>query len=314
MDWYALEELDTAWEKTKEVILPFDLKTWARFFVIVIFTGASMNMPTFFGNFGEGSGFEDSSSNSDLQTTAASFDDINQSVTGLAAGSAGQTSILAALGALFVSVVLFLILISSVFELVYYQSLIDENVRIRPNFREHFGKGFRYFGFRLTSGLLAILLLGISSLVFSWSPVFGGLLLAASLIFLVPLSIVLGLTNNFVLPRMIEADENVIEGWRNIYDSLRQEWKQVGVYIVIRFFVKMMAGIVGVFWMLVALLLVGVPFSLIGLVFYLAAEWLVIIPVIIGVVIWVILLIAGQIPIQTYLYSYALMVYHDLTS
>lgn len=314
-DWYAFEALETAWEKTYDLLFPFDLGTWLRLFLIVILTGSGLNFPTSFGNFGT-SGHTDAPSN-DFSSTSAALEGVQQPLTGAFATSTGSSAmsvLLIVLGLLSLSVILFFMLIGSVFELIYYQSLIDDNVKIRANFRKHFRKGISYFGFRLTSSLLAILLIGFSIAGFAISPIIGVLMIIGSLFFIIPIAIILGLTNNFVLPRMIEADEKVIEAWRNIYDDLENEWRQVGVYIIIRFFVKMLTGLISAFWALTMLVLVGIPFGILVVIAYFTIKWLIVIPVVLGLIVYIILLIAGKIPIQTYLYSYALMVYRRIST
>ena len=312
-DWYAFEEIEAAWEKTYELLFPFDLGTWSRLFLIVILTGSGLNFPTSFGNFGDSSYSEDLATNA--SSTSADFETLQKPITGLstaATGLNGSNLLIAFLGILFVSAVLFFVLISSLFELIYYQSLIDDNVRIRQNLREHFRKGLSYFGFRLGLGLISLILAGIMVFSFTISAVLGFLMLIGFLFLLIPLAIFLGLTNNFVLPRMVKADENIVLAWKNIYSDLKYQWRQVGVYIITRFFIGLITGLAATFWALTMLLVVGIPFGILTVIAYLIVEWLIVIPIALGLFVYLVLVILGQIPIKTYLYSYALLVFEDL--
>lgn len=314
-DWYAFEALEAAWDKTYELLFPFELGTWLRLALIVVLTGSGLGFPTSFGNFGD-SGYTDTHSN-DLSSTSSDFEGAQQPLTAAFAGNLGMsgTSILViVLGVFLLSIILLLTLISSIFEFVYYQSLMDDNVAIRENFREHFNKGISYFGFRLTSGLLAVLLVGVSIASFAVSPIIGILMITGAILFIIPIAIVLGLTNNFVLPRMIEEDESVIEAWQNIYIELKNEWREVGVYIIIRFFIKTLIGFISIFWALAMLLVVGIPFGILALIAYFTIQWLIVIPIFFGLIVYFLLLVLGRIPIQTYLYSYALLVYQEISA
>lgn len=311
-DWYAFEEVENALDRTREILLPFDLGTWTRLLILVIFTSSGLNIPG-------GPGTADPGSNgNDFSQTSSNLDgDIHQAaeqpLTGFSSASP-STSVVAIAAFVILSVVTLWFLISSVMSLVYYQSLLDNNVRIRSNFRKHFNKGLSYLGFQIAVFIGIAMIIGIPLLVMTSSPIIGGLLLIPLLPLLALVVILLGLTDNFVLPRMIEENENVLKAWKSVYTDLKSEWRQVGVYVVVRLALKILGGMLSIFWVILTLLAALVVFGLIAVPFYLVAEQLVVIPLVVGVIAWLLAAALIQIPVQTYLNYYALLVYHRLTS
>lgn len=315
MSWYATDELDNAWEETKEILFPFDLGTWARLLLIVLITGQGVNMPT---SFPSDSGPSDSSFDSNYATTGDDLGPLAPTtsdfpMTGLSTASA------AAGGAIVLVMLLIFMLagffyVSSVFEFIYYQSLLDNNVTIRKNFRKHVRRGARYFGFRLGVLMIFLLFIGGSIALLVANPLAGGLMLFALLITLIPVMVFLGLTHNFVLLGMMENQTGVIQAWKEFYPTLREQWKEVGVYLIIRFAIKLGISVLVLIWALISLLVLLIPFGIIGALLYMASPVLVAIPAILGILSWLLLIFGAQIIFQTYLYYYAILVYHDLTA
>ncbi|MFB6191341.1 MAG: hypothetical protein ABEJ64_02845 [Candidatus Nanohaloarchaea archaeon] len=320
MGWYASEELDNAYEEAKELLLPFDLGTWARLFLIVLLTGNGFSMPNMpsslpgdTGDTGTGS-FESTYGTASDDPVRSAASDLSVPMTGLAAASPTGTGTVAAIIGLVLVFVLGFLYISSVFEFIYYQSLLDKKVSIRDNFRRHSGRGARYFGFRLGMMALVILSVAVGVAGLFANPIMGGLMLFTLMLLLIPVMVFMGLTQNFVLLGMMENDTGLVQAWKDFYPELRKQWKQVGVYILVRFAVKIATGVASLIWAFVSLLLLLVPFGILAVLFYMAAPVLAAIPVTIGLITWIVLLIGLQVVFQTYLYYYAILVYHDLTA
>jgi hypothetical protein len=319
MSWYAADELDNAWEEAKDVLFPFDVGTWARLLLIVVLTGQGVSMPNMPSSFPSDTG---SSSSFESTYATTSGDTVSQvasaapdfSMTGLATASpAGSSAIaLAVLAIIFLGIGLFYV--SSVFEFIYYQSLLDKDVSIRDNFRRHSGRGGRYFAFRLGVLLAVLLLIAGSVAAMVANPLAGGLMLVAMVLALLPVMVFLGLTNNFVLLGMMENQTGIIQAWKDFYPSMREQWKEVGVYLLVRFAIKVGIGVAGLVWALVSFLALLIPFGIIGALLYMVAPVLVAIPAVLGILAWLLLVVGAQVIFQTYLYYYAILVYHDLTA
>ncbi|MFB6190780.1 MAG: hypothetical protein ABEJ91_04385 [Candidatus Nanohaloarchaea archaeon] len=320
MSWYAADELDNAWEEAKDVLLPFDVGTWARLLLIVVLTGHGVSMPNMPSSLPSDTG----SSGSSFQSTyaTASEDPVTQvasaapdfSMTGLSTASPAASSVLGIAIMLVIFLGLGLFYVSSVFEFIYYQSLLDKDVSIRENFRKHARRGARYFAFRLGVLLAVLLLIAGSVAALVANPLAGGLMLVATVAVLLPVMVLLGLTNNFVLLGMMENQTGIIRAWKEFYPTLREEWKEVGVYLLIRFALRIGIGVFGLIWALVSFLVLLIPFGIVGVLLYMIAPLLVAIPVVLGILAWLLLVIGAQVVFQTYLYYYAILVYHDLTA
>lgn len=320
MGWYAVEELENAWEETKQLLLPFDLGTWARLSLIVLLTGGfnTPNLPSspsgnINSNQGDYSDIYGTSGTADTHFEGASSLMPELGMTGLATSSATADSALAGLVLLAAVFGLAFIFISSVFEFIYYQSLLDKDVSIRKNWSKHWRKGARYFGFRLGVLLfVGIVVLGVVA-GFMADVVAGGLMLFAAIAGLIPLMVFLELTRNFVLLKMMEEDLGVIDAWRDFWPELRAEWKQVAVYLVLRLAITVAAvTLVFIGGMIVALILL-IPGIIVGALLYMIAPVLVTIPIILGGLVWIALLLGLVVVPKTYLYNYAILVYEDLT-
>lgn len=312
MAWYAVEEIDEAIDQTKELLFPFDLKKWAVLAVMVFFAGGSgFNFPSSFPNTSSYSG-----SGPGAETTSMAVQDAfsGNAITGLSHLSTSDGALIL-FGLLLVGLVLLFGWLSSVFIFVLYQSLLDKEPRIRGNFGSNTRRGARLFGFQI--GLIALLglVVALMFIPIGLNPLFA----VFTVLLLIPVLIVfilfLQFTREFIPLKMMETDQGVIASWKAFYPTIREQWKQVGVYVLVKLALGVVAGI-GV--MLAALLLlVGylIPFGILGVLFYLVAEWLVFIPLVLGALTWFLtLLLLVQVPVQTFMNYYAILVYHDLTS
>jgi hypothetical protein len=321
MAWYALEEIDEAIDETKELIWPPDFWTWTKLAIIILFVGGGgFNLPSSFpSDTGSTGGELDQDFNFDSTTlpessiqSPGSFDEVMSS---MGASSAGlSNSMVLAIFALLVPVILIFMYIGSVFEFIFYKSLIDKKVNITGNFRENIWKGARYFGFQLVF-LLAVL--GLVASVFGSFMVSGALGLLMVLLFiplLLVLSIFSGLTHDFVLLRMLEDDEKLVEAWKSFWPDLRTDWKQVGVYLIVKFFVSLVVGIASAIVILLATLVFAIPAIILVILSGMIAEVLMLVTGALMFLIWLIMLFYLAVPFRTYIYYYVILVYHDLTS
>lgn len=311
MTWYALDALDRAVEETKDLLFPFDWKLWAKLAVIVFFvSGVNMpnNMPSLPGDdtssdMGE---FSDPTGPGLLSDSAA--------MTGFASAVPQSSPVFAVVLLLLFVVGIAFMVASSVFEFVYYRSLIDKEVVLRDNFMTHLEEGLRLFGFRI--GVAIVLLLGALPLAAMFTAGSQALMVTAVLIAIpVFLAFVLFmfLTSQFIPLVMMEHELSVIAAWRRFYGTLQDEWKQAGLYVVIWIVLNIAIAILIGFASLLLLLPLA-PFA-IAFFFLGLPEAVGIIFVILGAVVWFVLsLYALRVPTQTYLRYYTLLVYNDLTA
>lgn len=318
MSWYAIEAIDEAIKDTKELLLPFDLGTWLRLALIVIFTGGGIGFVSPFNfvppDFDDSERTNNTSSevmeNSSIVTTTGQNADTGMST----ASSDISNTFWAILGLFLVGVVISLFYISSVFEFIYYQSLLDKNVSIRDNFRKHWLKGLQYFVFEaLYLSLVASLIIAaIAGFIVNLS--LGILAVLLAIPAFIVLAVFAGLIHDFVLLQMIDCDQNLVSGWRSLWPDLRDQWREVVVYVIVKLGIGIAIGIAVTTLFLGLLIATILVFGIIAIVLGLLAELLVLIPLLIGILILGVLMLAATIAIRTFVYFFIINVYNNLTS
>jgi hypothetical protein len=308
MPWIAFDALKDARQATEDLLLPIDRGTWLRLAVLAFFLGGGGGAPT--GGSGSGGTTPNDVPAGELPQQLPPMETL--------------LTVAAAVVLLVLVLALVWMLVGSVMEFVLVTGLRDRDVRLRRPFRANLYPGLRLFAFRLVLGLgglalVAIPILGILGLGIGVGP-------AAFLLF-VPLVVLFGvvalvggvvnrLTTDFVVPAMLVEDRGVLDGWRRVWPLVRAEWKEVGLFVLLRFALAIGAGIaVGLATLLVALV-VAIPFALVGVAIYLGlsgagglgpAGWL-----LLGVLVAIFLLcvlaasLLIQVPVLTYLRYYGL--------
>ena len=306
MSWYALEEIEEAAKRTRELLLPFDWRLWAKIAVMAFFVGGA-SFPGMIPGTG-GAGPEPGQGHG----MGVHADMGHVSMQSVSDAGFGAFALLVA--AAVIGVVLVFGVLKAVFEFVYYQSLIDDNVRIRRNFVEHFTKGLRLFVFEIVSVILFLILFVVLIAPVAVSPLF----LIATVLLGIPLTILaiifFQFTTDFIPLYMLEKDQGVIASWKQLYNAIIDEWRQLGLYLAVKLALGVMAQIaIGTAALLLGLLLiipVGVPVFLL----YLFFPPLAIVAGLIGLIAWILgILYFLNGPATTFFRYYSLMVYNDVT-
>lgn len=316
MALYALDSIDDAFDATREFLFPFERGRWLRLVLIVLFTG------------GLGSGFNFQTSGFDVPAPSPSGP---TDAPALDPGS--LVAILLVVAALIVVLALAFVLVGSVMELVFVESLRSGEVSIRRYFRRYWRSGLRLFAFRLVFGLLTLEIVAIPFVVVffalsggdapGFAAIFSAILLLIALLFIVIAiaGLINGFTTVFVVPIMLVEGRGVLSAWRRFWPTLRGQWKQYAGYVFIELGLSIVAGITVLFVSLLALLFVGIPFALLaGLTLFVLGRFAnlstagIVVLGLLGVVFGLLMLVALlaiQVPIQTYFRFYALFVLGD---
>lgn len=320
MSWYALENLDKAMEETKELLLPFDLMTWTKIAIIALFAGG-ISMPNAPSAPMQSPGqtdqvyTPDSGINQGMDTSMSdAFSSGMNGMTGMA--TSGVTDGLAI--AIILAVLLFagfFMYISSVFQFIYYQTILDKKTAITENFRKHAYRGLRYFGFQIGFMLFILLTLLIPAAGFAANEALGFLML---IVFWIPVVIVSaifsGLVHDVALLRMMEAEEGLIRAWRNVWPDIKAEWKQVLAFIVVKFFIGLAVGFASLIIAIVVGITLLLPFGLLGILAGMVHSVLLAVVFAVGLLTFVVIMLYVEVPFSTYIYTYITLFYHDLTS
>ncbi|MFC6826023.1 DUF7544 domain-containing protein [Halopelagius fulvigenes] len=271
MSWNAVDALSDARAATQSLLLPFDPRTWAKLALVVFFvgTGTNASLTT------NGSGTSGANVGPTLDFDPGTF----------SPGGAVPTFDTASLftlvvGLLAVLLALFLLhsFLASVFEFVFVDNVTSPRVRLRTPFRTHLGDGTRLFAFKLILGaaVLSLFAVPVAAIVFGGIALGPGALLAVVPVLLVGVlaafvvALVLGLTRDFVVPAMLVEDCGVLAGWRRVLPSMRAEWKEFALYVVIRIALNVLSGALLAVALALVGLVVAVPFVLLGAVVWAA--------------------------------------------
>ncbi len=317
MSWYAIEAIDEAIKNTRELLLPFDLGTWLRLALIVIFTGGGIgfvNPVSFIPTDLDDIEYSNSTGSEVVENSSTVADTGQNSVTGMAAESSSTSAFLMIIGLSLLGAIVLLSYLSSVFEFIYYQSLLDKDVSIRENFRKHWLKGLQFFVFEIVYLLLVATLIISIIAGFMVNTVLGVLGILLAIPAFVVLAVFAGLVHDFGLLQMINGEENILSAWRSIWPELRDQWREVVVYLVVRIGIGIAISIAMAtlfFGLMIALILV---FGIIALLFGLVAEVLVLIPLVLGTLLFGVLMLAATVVTRTFVYFFIIEVYDGLAS
>ncbi|WP_292521225.1 hypothetical protein [Methanoculleus sp.] len=250
-EMYAFSRLEGALQRTKSLLWPIRWGVWLRLAVIALFVGGGISFPSTSGyNFGDG----------DLPPG------VMESLPAIA-------PLIVALFIVVLAIAIIWWIIGTVMQFVFVDMLRKDDIHIRPFFGKRLGKGVRLFVFQVALTLvliLAMVALIIMLVGLGGSGVGGAALILVFIPFVLVAALLFGivflLTNDFVVPIMIHEDCGVIEGWQRLIETISANIWQSVVYVVTRLILGLVAGIVQAVLVVLALLVIAIPFVLIGIV------------------------------------------------
>ena len=303
-EWYALESIEDAFEDTKDLLTPFKISIWGKIALITLFIGGSMgSLPT------TGPSDFDGGSNSTIDDFNAEDFSANDLESFISPGLA--------FGLIFGIVALLIVkaYLSGLFRFIYFQNLEENlgkeeaNIRIISSFKDNLGPAVRYFGVFL--GVISLGLIGVLGIIGSFfiSPVLG----IGTIFLSIPLWIIIGLSLFFLravlIPEMLLNNKSGIEGLRQVYGYVLSEWKQAGIYVLVKTGLNMILGIIWSIAFITGLLVIGIPFAILGVALFAVSEVLVVIPIVLGVLSVIVYSLVIEVPVSTFGTHYALDVY-----
>lgn len=314
MTLYAIDDIDDALTATKAFLWPIDLRRWAKLAFIVFFVGGSAGSnPLQFGG-GSSNGTVDPSGGTGISE-------------GISSIGGPELAVIAIIFAIIVGLGLLFMIIGSIMEFVFVESLRNETVSIRKYWSARWGKGLRLFAFRLVFGLISLAVFGLLVVVVLSPVLFGDGTVSVGLLFVaIPVGIVAAIvsglvssfTTMFVVPVMIVEDRTLLAGWRRFWPTLVGQWKQYLTYAIVNFILSIAVGIAATIAILIGAITLAIPLGIIGLFGVMALDvfallgWAVIALVIAsGIISFVIFALFVSVPIQTFLRYYALLVLGD---
>jgi hypothetical protein len=325
MSLHAVDDISDAIAATQAFLFPVNRSRWLRLTLVAFFLagGLGMNMPVNLGGSAvPGSG---------------SFEAVDGfTVQGDLPGQIPEAVILlaAAIVALVALVALLFGFVGAVLEFVFIESLREEAVHVRRYFKRHWRAGFRLFVFRtlvLVAGLAIVAAVGYGL----WVSVLGGtgpaawtggevlataaVLLPVVLVVFSLTSLVNGFTTAFVVPIMLLESRGVLSAWRRFWPTLSGNLTEYGAYVLLGVAFTIAFAVASASAVGLGAVLLAIPFVLLGVIGFLVAGGSLSLAVGAWFAVLVVLYLLGvfalialvQVPIQTFLRYYTLLLLGD---
>lgn len=304
MSYRAVDALEEAYEATKGLLLPFDVRRWLVIAVVAFFVSGT-------------TGFN---ANTNLGALDAPDGVPLEPILELGPGFGPAEALLIAGIVLVVSLIIGYV--AAILEFVFVRMVSRQEIRIRGFFGETRPKGTSLFLFRIALSVVvvatilfvaaAVFFTGVAGLVVAvlLSPVF--------LLGFLAIALIARLTVDFVVPVMLVDDTGIIEAWRRFSFELRENAVEYGVYVLVRFVLGVVAGVVVAIGFTAVAIVVSIPFLTAGALLLLVESAVglgeVTFVLLAGIVVLAVLVIVVvattlvQVPVQTYLRYYSLFV------
>jgi hypothetical protein len=316
MGLHAVDVVEDAVERSKEILFPFDLGIWSRLALIVLFVGGA-GFGSMFTNIpasDTGSVYTDfEDANMNTKESSNSFGDSSVDLEEAVArkhnlGGLGMATI-AGVVALLLFIGLIFMYLSSVFKFVMFRSIREKDVSIRENFAKHYIDGFKYFMFNL--GIAAFALAVVAGIVLGFM---SNLVLGVSAILIaVPIFVLLavftGIVHDFALQEIIVEDAGFIESVKSSLSQVTDDWKQFGGYLLIRLVVSWAVSLLSFFVFGAISLAALIVLGLLSFALFMLFAPIGMIAALISFIVWFVAVLFGRVPFQTYLYSYFVELY-----
>lgn len=303
-EWYALESVEEAFEDTKDLLTPLSLPIWGKIALITLFIGGSMgSLPT------TGPTNFDDAPNSTIDNFNAEDFSTNELESFMSPALAA--------GLLLGLVALLLVksYLSGLFRFIYYQNLEnnlgkeENSISIISSFKDNLGPALSYFGVFLA--VSAIGLTGLLGMIGSFfiNPVLGVGAIFLSLPLFIFIALSLFFLRSILIPEMLLNNKKGWEGVKQVYSYLRSEWKQAGIFILVKIGLNLVLGTIWTIAFITGAVILAIPFVILGVAFYSVSQALVAIPIVLGVLSVIVYSLIIEVPLSTFGTHYNLDVY-----
>ncbi|SDJ85914.1 DUF7544 domain-containing protein [Natronorubrum texcoconense] len=310
----AIDDLSDALETTRNFLTPVSVGLWVKLAIVVFFVSSlGMGGPTIpggdVGTFADEPMFE--------EETPGEVEEFEEEFP-----VEELLVLLLVVGGIILFLWLLYAIISAVMQFVFIESLRTTEVHVRRYFSANFGNGLRLFLFRV--GLLLVAgILGSAPAAVIWLQggfdALSGTLVALYALYGIGLYLVYSLarrfTDEFVAPVMLLEDRGVIGGWRRLWPTLKGNWTEYLVYLILVWILSLAITIAVWFVIMFGALALLIPFAIVIVLLILAAgEIGVFLSVLVGIVAFLTILLFVALvwtPIATYFQYYALLLLGD---
>ena len=283
MTWYSIDAVDTALKRTKSALIdPFNFWKWIKFGIIIFLLGGGGGGGGGYNFSSPGQSFNGISDNGETVITDSQFLEFRETFTQFL--DTNLIFILLGIG-FFIGIILLLSYISNVMEFVFVHSLVTNVVTFWAYTRQYLRQGFNLFIIRFVLGLafLSILIISMLPIVlpildspgdFHIGMLIGGIFLLIGVLLI--LAIISGIIESFInlsIPMSMYQNTGIIAAFKKVLGLFKADWKQIVVYWVVRFFLRLIVGIIMALAALILFIVVFGIVSMVGLILYLLLSW-----------------------------------------
>lgn len=286
-EWYASEALNEALERTNELLLKkFNLNFWLKLALVVFLIGGGFNL------------------NSGFNWSGGDKTNFNADVSSYLPMIVIVIAILIVIGLVFA-------FIRAVCQFIFIETIASNKIELVSGFKRNLDSGFNLFLFNVGLALVSLILLVIAFSPIIYIIIKGTsevstlvlvVLAVAGIVIAIGIAIIMGLietfTNDFAIVLMHKEKKGIINGWKRVFDLIKNNLKQFAVYLIVKIAIGVVAviilGVIGIVITIIALifilvLAIGIGVVLLGVVIALglstgALLWLLIPAIIIAIV------------------------------
>ena len=323
MGWYALDSVKDGVEETKDFLFPVDWILWSKIAFIALFLGNIGTLPTFPGfdtDITQGdTGFGQEYATIQHQQIPQAYDVQNNIQDNLDnfLDTSPQLNVLNTTEIILIGIITALVLIvvlylSAVFEFIFYQSLETGEVKIIEYFSENYLKGLKYFGFFVS----IVAFLGLTALISIGAMEYSTLVFAIFVIFVAPLWVAsflaVFLAQNLVLPEMIKTDKGFRQAFKDVIDIARVQWKQTALFLLGKTLIGILMSVIVLLSAIFFVIVIAIPSLILGAIMFIIHPALVLLIILGALLVFAILMLYLQVPLNTFVYEYVWSVYDKL--
>jgi len=231
--WHAVSSIEDAFEETYRILFkPVDVRFWLRLALVVFLIS--------------GFGLDQS-----LRITDA-IDSDNL--------GGGAVLIIILVLLLLVCLILVMAYVSSVFSFVFVDAVLEGKVSLTEGFKKNAVNGLKYLLFKVAAALVSAVLFAVALLplivlvllaikaetaIIVALAVFGIFyFIVVAVVFSIIGGLVYSFTNDFILPIMIQGKRGLLTSWSNLYNLIHQDFWQFLVYVIVKFGLGIVRGII----------------------------------------------------------------------
>ena len=323
MGWYALDSVKDGVEETKDLLFPVDWILWSKIAFIALFLGNIGTLPTFPGfdtdltqgdsDFGQDYAtiqYQQIPNAHEIQNNIQ--DNLNNFLDTSPQLNVLNTTEIILVGLITAALLILILYLSAVFEFIFYQSLESGEIKIIEYFNENYLNGLKYLGFFISVAVF----LGITALVSIGAMEHSNLAFAIFVLLVTPLWIAsflaVFLAQNLVLPEMIKTGKGFRQAFEDVLNFARVQWKQTALFLLGKTVIGILMSVIVLLSAIFFVIIIAIPSLILGAIMFIIHPALVLLVIFGALLVFAVLMLYLQVPLNTFVYEYVWSVYDKL--